>query len=328
MEASTQSPLEILLYEDTLTMHGSPEQSVGCALRGAVCVNMLKNTRVKSISLRLKGTLKLKMTSDMPRKEQILVDENWPILEASNTLHTLSSSQHRYDFEFPLSGKIPESVKVSHGKIFYKLYAILERPGFHRTLKASCPLTIYRAPLPISWDFPETATTIITGTWASRMYYEAAIPTNTFAPGEVFPVTFHFYMTDPHLEVDRIQSSMREYTIYRSASFIRPSVQSKKLSNLVQDYSRPENVNNWEVSILVQVPDCVKSDCGPNHIEVSHKLVVKFCISRGGMILDTVIHRFSIVVQPFEFNEVLLPPPAYNGLGPADELPPIYEIQS
>ncbi|KAK9720786.1 hypothetical protein K7432_003918 [Basidiobolus ranarum] len=321
------SSVEVVLQEDTLTMHGSADQSVGCALRGAVLVNLIKDTKVKFISLRLKGKLKLKMTSDMPRKEQILIDETWPILELSHQLYTLPKGQHQYDFEYPLSGKLPESVKVSHGKIIYKLYAVLEKPGFHRTLKASCPLTIHRVPLPSTSDIADSPNIMISGTWASRMYYEAAIPANTFAPGEIFPVTFHFYITDPLLEVDRIHSSMREYTIYRSASFVRPSVQSKKLANLVQDYSRPPNVNDWEATINVQVPDFVKSDCGPDYIEVCHKLEVKFCISQGGLILDTVIHRFPIVVQSLEYNEVTLSPPAYRAIDSTCELPPVYEVR-
>ncbi|ORX90480.1 hypothetical protein K493DRAFT_287988 [Basidiobolus meristosporus CBS 931.73] len=318
--------LEIVLNEDTLTMHGTADQSVGCALRGTLKVNLEKETKVKTLFLRLKGKLKLKMNSDMPRREESLIDQTWPILERSHQLHTLEEGRYQYDFEYPLSGKLPESVKVSHGKIIYKLYAVLERPGFHRTTKISRPLVIHRVPLPSTLEFTDSPNTMISGTWASRMYYEAAIPSTTFAPGETFPVTFHFYITDPLLEVDRIHASMREYTIYRSASFVRPSVQSKRLSDLAQDYSRPENVSDWEATIHVQVPDSVKSDCGPDHIEVSHKLVVKFCISQGGLVLDTVIHRFPIVVQPLEFSEVTLAPPAYNSIGSTCPLPPAYEV--
>lgn len=51
--------LKIHLENDMLIIRGSPEESVGCVLRGYVMLNTKETLRVKSIHLSLLGKMKI-----------------------------------------------------------------------------------------------------------------------------------------------------------------------------------------------------------------------------------------------------------------------------
>lgn len=50
---------KIQLENDTLVIRGSPEESVGCVLRGHVVLNTKETIKVKSIHLSLLGKMKI-----------------------------------------------------------------------------------------------------------------------------------------------------------------------------------------------------------------------------------------------------------------------------
>jgi hypothetical protein len=51
--------LAIRLENDTLYLHGTPEESAGTEIRGCLELSFKENTRVKSIHLEFTGLLKL-----------------------------------------------------------------------------------------------------------------------------------------------------------------------------------------------------------------------------------------------------------------------------
>lgn len=51
--------IKIHVENDTLILRGSPEESVGCVLRGCVILNTKEAMKVKSITLNLLGRMKV-----------------------------------------------------------------------------------------------------------------------------------------------------------------------------------------------------------------------------------------------------------------------------
>lgn len=58
--------LKIHVENDTLIMRGSPEESVGCVLRGCVILHTKEAMKVKSITLNLMGQMKVQWSERKP----------------------------------------------------------------------------------------------------------------------------------------------------------------------------------------------------------------------------------------------------------------------
>lgn len=51
--------IKIHVESDTLVLRGSPEESVGCVLRGCIILHTRETMKIKSISLNLMGKMKV-----------------------------------------------------------------------------------------------------------------------------------------------------------------------------------------------------------------------------------------------------------------------------
>ncbi|KAK9702121.1 hypothetical protein K7432_011398 [Basidiobolus ranarum] len=316
--------LQIKLLEPRLTMHGSPEDSTGCVLRGTVILNLKKSLKVRSITLRLKGVVKFKLVSDLCHKKETLIKYKWNVLAPSEHIYTLGSKMHQFDFEIPLSGDLPESVKATHGNISYKLSACVERPGFNHDTKATLPIIIQRLPSPLSSGYQEPPTTSITGVWASRFFYEVDMPTYLYSPGESIPIAFKFHPLDTFFQVEKVILDVIEYTIYKRATE-NPFVQNTQYSNTVKEFAEPMGLT-WSTSFNLPLPQEIQLDCETKYIEVNHVLLARiFLRTAEGFPMESVQLHFPIVVRPAGNLQALadVPPPDYSQFAP-----PIYEGSS
>ena len=53
------NPFKIHVENDTLVLRGSPEESVGCVLRGCLILNAKEALKVRSITLNFTGRIKV-----------------------------------------------------------------------------------------------------------------------------------------------------------------------------------------------------------------------------------------------------------------------------
>lgn len=57
--------LKIHVESDTLVLRGSPEESVGCVLRGCLILHVKETIKVKSINLNFAGRMKVQWSERM-----------------------------------------------------------------------------------------------------------------------------------------------------------------------------------------------------------------------------------------------------------------------
>ncbi|KAK9762278.1 hypothetical protein K7432_012147 [Basidiobolus ranarum] len=316
----TNHILQIKLLEPCLTIHGSPEDSTGCILRGTVSLNLKKPLKVKSITLRFKGMVKFKLISDLCPKRETLIEYNCDVLEPSDRVYTLGSKIHQFDFEIPLDGSLPESITTTHGSISYKLSAFVERPGLKHDVKFCTPISIRRLLSPFSSVYQEPPTTSISGVWASRFFYEVEIPTFIYSPGESIPINFKFNPLDALLQVEKVMLNVVEHSVYRCVKEA-PIVQSNQYSNIIEEFKKPMG-QTWSTSFSVSLPQEIQFDCETKYIEVNHTLFARFFLNTTEGYMESVQLYFPITIQPTDQPRVCgdVPPPDYSRFAP-----PIYE---
>ncbi|ORX90717.1 hypothetical protein K493DRAFT_317765 [Basidiobolus meristosporus CBS 931.73] len=302
-------------------MHGSSEDSTGCVLRGTVVLNLKKPLKVRSIGLRLKGAVNFKLASDLCRKKETIIKYKWSILKPSDHIYTLGCKSHLFDFEIPLGGDLPESVKTTHGSISYKLTAWVERPGFNHDIKTSIPIMIQRLLSPLSCSYQDPPTTSISGVWASRFFYEADIPNYLYSPGESIPVVFKFDSLDTFVQVEKVILDVVEYTVYKRA-IENPFVQNTQYCNTIQEFAEPMGTS-WSTSFKLPLPQTIQLDCETKYIEVNHILLARLFLSTAeGCTVESFQLHFPIMIRPNGETQTLtdVPPPDYSHFAP-----PIYD---
>ncbi|CAG8768870.1 13275_t:CDS:2, partial [Racocetra persica] len=114
------SSLEIIFDDDTCVMHGLPEESDGCKLKGKVILVNNKRLKIKSFSFTFIGKTNV------------------------NCGPFISSSRP----EFDLPGHLPASFKGTRGKIEYWCYVTIARPMFHADISIKKPVIIQRSLVP------------------------------------------------------------------------------------------------------------------------------------------------------------------------------------
>src|SRR5436309_14278776 len=79
--------LRINLIESTIILHGSPEDSLGCFMRGELILNLTKPTKIKKIELTFLGRIKLfiprtegEITTNANCEEREIISHTWTFL--------------------------------------------------------------------------------------------------------------------------------------------------------------------------------------------------------------------------------------------------------
>ncbi|CAI2167075.1 18309_t:CDS:1 [Funneliformis geosporum] len=87
---SSRNKLKIKLVESTIILHGSPEESLGCFLRGDLILNLTKLTKIKRLELTFLGKTKLfiphstgEIAASSNYIEQEIISHNWTFLGQS-----------------------------------------------------------------------------------------------------------------------------------------------------------------------------------------------------------------------------------------------------
>ncbi|KAK9762791.1 hypothetical protein K7432_011133 [Basidiobolus ranarum] len=289
--------IQIDLNDDSLTMYGSPEESVGCILHGTLHFNPLEQMKVKSISLKFVGKVKINGGTDLPKHEYDLINHKWTFLEAQRESYLLAPKDYAYGFELPLQGNLPESVDVNSGRIVYKLVATVERPAFHFDMKGGRTVELKRAPLPSTDDYLQP--TIITGIWLDKFAYHISTPETIYTVGDQFPVLFNFCSFDPAFKIRKINLVLRE--------FIEYSLKGGK------------PITKWEGHLDVQIPKRAYCDSESAFIKVFHRFFVEIETEEVGGERKTLHLLLRIGVQTELQNELSKSPPTYEAIS---ELPP------
>ncbi|CAM0138973.1 hypothetical protein VKS41_008533 [Umbelopsis sp. WA50703] len=286
---SHSSELQIHLDNDTVIMHGSEQESSGCVLRGHVRLNLKEPAKFKSLTLRLTGKIRVawseSTTSSTPQKfhkeERTIIDKQWTFLSpcGRNQLHQLAGQPHRWDFELPLPGDLPDSIENNDtGSVQYRLKAVAERPTFMLNYSDKKVVRIVRHFSPTAMDYFQPMT--IANEWANKLEYQISVPSKVFSEDETIPVTIRIIPKLPGIKVRYITCTLKEYTTYSAGTSNQFSKTEGRIVKFLRDEQFPCRDDVWEKTEMIRVPRYphgIQFNTRNDLIRIRHK--VKFTMS-------------------------------------------------
>ncbi|ORX79112.1 hypothetical protein K493DRAFT_362724 [Basidiobolus meristosporus CBS 931.73] len=344
--------IEIRLPENHLILHGRPSESAGCVLRGSLVLNLPSSQRIKKISLNFSGRVRLSWPEgqcDFVQRthsvRRTVVDHTWTFLDATKKSKSLSSGQHVYDFELPLSGDIPETVRTEHGAIEYELIAHVERPKFYSNYSASRDVLIKR-------QVPSTATelmqsVVIADHWEEKLAYEFFVPCKAFGEGESITVSYRLRPLVEGLQVQRVSCALKEYVRYESSDSSAHRINSHQIcfDEDTQPRKIAELIEKETTVIVPKALEMIQYDCETDLIQIRHKLKAQIEVVESDGTVTKILAAIPILIIPGTLEDALdclpryelgIPLPDYESivagavarlslLLEASELPPTYE---
>ncbi|KAI8096526.1 uncharacterized protein BX664DRAFT_324190 [Halteromyces radiatus] len=281
--------VNIDLENDHLIMHGTANESLGCVLRGVLHLHLKQSTKIKSILLRFTGSIRTSWTQPLGhgherffQDERTVVSHQWIFLAPQYTkTYSLQAGTHSYEFELPLAGHLPESVKVAQFyNVQYQLKATIQRP--HVLPNYACHRIIHLtrqrytiAPLvePIS----------VMNQWTNKVDYDISLPTKLYHHGDTIRVAIRLTPLMQGLLIRQITCTFKEYATCKPVNgwFGGRSRSHGKIlyytrNNLIND----NHTSPLCIQLTIPVPDTVEEiqcDTQSDQVRVRHKL--KFVLS-------------------------------------------------
>lgn len=194
--------------------------------------------------------------------------------------YTLAAGQHRWNFELPLPGDLPQSLEAEGGRVSYRLKAIVERPTFVHNIIKKRPIRIVRCLMPSEFELAQSLE--IHNTWSEKMIYDISLPSKIYAHGESIPVSFEIMPLATNLKVRALCGTLKEYCTYTANERSKTDTRVVRVERQVNPFAnvtRQED-ESWKRVIHIDVPErspLVFCDADNDMIRIRHKL--KFVIS-------------------------------------------------
>ncbi|CAG8722363.1 hypothetical protein RhiirA5_465573 [Rhizophagus irregularis] len=315
----TPSPLfQIRLENDSLTMHGSQSESVGCVLRGQLVLAITEPTKFKEIKLSFQGKSKVGWVDGggigqcYNNEEKILYQQDWKFLPASKQYHLLKPDNYHWEFELILPGTLPETIEgCQHGSVKYTLKAVAERHTFALNLHTHRKVTLVRSLLSGSLEYSQGA--ILANNWNNKIDYEFSLDSKVFSLGDKIPIRIKLRSLEKDLKVQEIICVFKEYITYTAG--VNHKTDSKVIK-IASENNFSRDVNSWYHLMEISIPNdsiyCLY-DSQNDIICVKHRL--KFYIT----FVDKVHSQrcelsaaLSIMVTPDSYSSDNMNLPAYD----------------
>ncbi|KAG2206248.1 hypothetical protein INT47_007261 [Mucor saturninus] len=290
--------LKIHLENEQLVMYGSPSESSGCVLRGALSLRLNRPTNLKSLTLSFQGTMSVSWNqwNGYERKHsdsQILITHTWTFLPAQqNKEHSLAAGNHSYEFELVLPGSLPESTHVAkYYLVQYQLKANAERSSFLMpNYNTRRDIHLSRQKLSLSIDYLDPI--MITNHWTDKLDYEINLPTKVYSHGDTIPITVRAIALAPNLKIRFVSCTFKEYMTCRAINgwfngknkshsrIIYYSRMDQEGNKGVLNYQQDDGDLVWSTTMNIDVPESmsdIQCDANNESVRVRHKL--KFTVS-------------------------------------------------
>ncbi|CAG8532557.1 10506_t:CDS:2 [Ambispora leptoticha] len=313
LKINPSSLFQIRLEQDTLTMRGSPSESVGCVLRGQLVLALNEPIKVREIRMIFRGKSKVNWIDGVGAgqsyhsEERIFYQHEWTFLPAKKNYHILSPKNYCWDFELILPGILPETVEgCENGYVHYKLKAVAERHKFALNLNTQRAVHILRCPLPTSLDC--TQSLVIANTWSDKVEYEIVVASRAYTFGEKIPIDITLKPLQKHLAVKKFTCSLKEYTTYHVGQHTK---KSNRIIRIGRDDKFPSKGDLWTTTELLQIPTSspfCQYDTQNEIIRVRHKLkfTIQF-INEETKHLSELRASMSIIITPINGDAMFLP---------------------
>ncbi|ORX92045.1 hypothetical protein K493DRAFT_303629 [Basidiobolus meristosporus CBS 931.73] len=326
--------IEIRPTSECLIFNGPAHESAGAVLRGDLKILLPEALKVKIVSLRLEGKMKVcwddvpGVKSNPKNETRTLVSNQWTFVEASKKPIVLGKGEHTYPFEIALSGNLPETVHTEYGTVKYKLRATIERPTFCTNYIVEKEVVIKRFALSSSTELIQSVS--IAEVWNDKLAYDVHIPSKAFGPGENLPIRFNILLMSEDLSLRKVSCLLKEYITYRVAGGGRCKLQTRWITRLsTTDFTKTQS--NWENQLTLEIPspsEAVQCDCMTELIHVRHKLKVKIEFRLSPGVVKAVYVGIPVVIVSGSSQEIFLDLPPYRAIErriSLASLPPSYD---
>ncbi|KAG0795926.1 hypothetical protein G6F57_003232 [Rhizopus arrhizus] len=259
--------LKIQLENDTLVIRGSPQESVGCVIRGCVVLITKEALKVKSIHLNLLGKMKIHWNERNhcrhQQRKQVIIHHEWKFLEPQKKLHHLLPTTYLYPFELALPGDLAESFEsYSFGSLSYKLKATVERPAFLPNLISRKQFWIIRQP---SDALVGTIPVQVSNEWADHLHYTITIPSKRYNRGQDITIDFALMPVHPGFSVRYLSCFLKEYI-----SCCDTHTESR-IIRFFRDDQFPSPFKTETITVPSS-PIAIQTDSDNAYVRIQHKL--------------------------------------------------------
>ncbi|ORX82001.1 hypothetical protein K493DRAFT_307935 [Basidiobolus meristosporus CBS 931.73] len=313
-----QEDLSINVFEDSLVMYGTPEDSSGCVLRGYVDLNLSNLLITRGINLRFVGKTEIFASYKNPKQTYLLVDRSWPLVRPNKDKCYLPPNKYHFEFEIPVSGRLPESVQVPGGVIEYTLFAEVEKVGFHFNIQVGKTLQLKRAPHPISEAYLTPSVTSIS--WLKeQVFCSMSTEMPVYDHHEQILVEMKIRFLERILKIKKIEMTLEEIISY--PTFDGTLLQNSSSIVKTDRFSFVFKPNlTCKALATVAIPQTAIYDSTTKYIRVRHRIIGKiiFCDHFFGG--SELYLNLGIVLRSREQSELLEILPSYK----ADDEPPCY----
>ncbi|KAI9266475.1 hypothetical protein BDA99DRAFT_505776 [Phascolomyces articulosus] len=281
--------LQINVVDDTLLLHGQADESAGKLLQGSVILDLPEPMKVRAVHLKFSGKMNVSWSEGIGhhqhyhKQERSLISHKWqyvPLTEmAVKKTYTLAAGQHKWYFELPLPGHLPQSLEAEGGRVSYRLKAVVERPFIQNIVKKK-PIRIVRCILPSEYQLSQTLE--IHNTWSDKMEYAITLPSKIYAHGETIPISFDIRPIADNLRVRSLSGTLKEYCTYTTTERSKTDTRVVRMEKKDKPFLSVAlgDGNEWKKVIKLIVPErapFIFCDADNEMIRIRHKL--KFVIS-------------------------------------------------
>ncbi|KAK9767075.1 hypothetical protein K7432_003385 [Basidiobolus ranarum] len=321
--------LQVHLSNETVAIYGTPEDSVGSVVSGTVLFTPSKSVKIRYISLKLEGVLSMENFQELYGAYKVLTQSSLLLLGPSIGYHHFEGGrQYRFDFELPLKGNVPETVKVSYGRIMYQISVTVVRPFPYLNIKRHQSFRVERICLPTEISEVRNHST---GIWDKYVYYHISVPSGKATIGSTLPISVKYVFKFPAIKVDKIRIRLLEFISYRHPVSMVETAERKQLAHHTNHFEELSNYGEFCINkqIKIQIPTVSECDYETKFITITHKLSIKT------RLIDSKNRKWSTMLElpvslqsPIQ-SELSCSPPSYSDLteeSPCVPPPPAYVV--
>ncbi|ORX92814.1 hypothetical protein K493DRAFT_303098 [Basidiobolus meristosporus CBS 931.73] len=318
--------VEFEIENDLLTLQGTPQESVGCVLRGSIILTVHNPLKIKSIWAKFIGKVRLNENDNITCREHTIVQRKLTFLQPDQGGCTLSSNRYRYPFELALDGSTPESTDLPYGSIEYRMIAVVERPGLHFDLKARRSIVIQRNSS-LNYDDALMYSSEALGTWEDRFRYHISVSEPTLVINQNIPITLDLTSLTSDLDILKVRFYLIETTNYSGPEGswdFRTQEYSLKSARFDEFGDRAVGADNTRRLLPdLTLPPDVYPTLNTKYIQVKHELSILFHINDKRQGEKVILQKdLPVLVRSSEQLSLDISPPSYQSIPSYMNLPP------
>ncbi|RHZ46985.1 hypothetical protein Glove_600g5 [Diversispora epigaea] len=277
--------LEIFFDDDFEgIMHGLPEESLGCKLKGKVVLKNSKSLLTKHMVFVFlgKATVACGPPMDTSRPEysesQIIYRKQCIFHNSELSNEKIPAGIHEYYFEFNIPGHLPSSFKRARGKIEYACYAILARPIFCSDIVTKKTVTLNR-----SLTINSQQMNLEVGTFNDKIRYKINTPLIVYREGGLVSANITLEILDSNSMVEYIEYGLKEEISYHTTGENEMSVAVSINEDRFPLGKKRTKVVHASEPLIISFHLCpwVNCDLYSELIDIEHKIVLTFAVSEN-----------------------------------------------